>query len=83
VRTGGDVLCIGAYGPRSGAGRSAIWGRARVFCLTAEQSATIRPDGPRVRRGGEVHRRRLDLAPRRDPVGEERSYVLSRLGTPT
>ena len=31
------------------------------------------PDGPRVRRGGEVRRRRLDLAPVRDPVGEERS----------
>ena len=32
-----------------------------------------RPDGPRVRRGGEGRRRRLDLAPGRDPVGEERS----------
>jgi hypothetical protein len=31
------------------------------------------PDGPRVRRGGEGRRRRLDLAPGRDPVGEERS----------
>jgi hypothetical protein len=31
------------------------------------------PDGPRVRRGGRVRRRRVDLAPRRDPVGEERS----------
>jgi hypothetical protein len=30
-------------------------------------------DSPRVRRGGRVHRRRLDLAPGRDPVGEERS----------
>jgi hypothetical protein len=31
------------------------------------------PDGPCVRRGGEVRRQRLDLAPRRDSVGEERS----------
>jgi uncharacterized protein (DUF1499 family) len=33
-----------------------------------------------VRRGGEGRRRRLDLAPGRDPVGEERSKELSRLG---
>jgi hypothetical protein len=26
---------------------------------------------------------RLDLAPERDPIGEERSYVLSRLGRST
>jgi hypothetical protein len=32
-----------------------------------------RPDGPRVRRGGEGHRRRLNLTPGRDPIGEERS----------
>jgi hypothetical protein len=31
------------------------------------------PDGPRVRRGGGVRRHRLDLAPGRDPVREERS----------
>jgi hypothetical protein len=30
------------------------------------------PDGPRVHRGGGVRRRRLDLAPGRDPVTEER-----------
>jgi hypothetical protein len=31
----------------------------------------------------EDRRRRLDLAPERDPVGEERSEVMSRLGRPT
>jgi hypothetical protein len=36
-----------------------------------------------VRRGGEGRRRRLDLTPGRDPVGEERSQVLSRLRRPT
>jgi hypothetical protein len=34
---------------------------------------TLGPDGPRVHRGGEGRRRRLDLAPGSDPVGEERS----------
>jgi hypothetical protein len=47
----------GSNGPRPGA-------RARVL--------TNEPDGPRVRRGAEVRRQRLDLAPGRDPVGEER-----------
>jgi hypothetical protein len=36
-----------------------------------------------VRRGSEGRRRRLDLALGRDPVGEERLEVLSRLGRPT
>jgi hypothetical protein len=31
------------------------------------------PDGLRVPRDGRVHRRCLDLAPERDPIGEERS----------
>jgi hypothetical protein len=31
------------------------------------------PNNPRVRRGGGVHRRRLDLAPERDPIGEDGS----------
>jgi hypothetical protein len=31
------------------------------------------PDSPSVRRSGEGHQRRLDLALGRDPVGEERS----------
>jgi hypothetical protein len=35
--------------------------------------SAYKPDGPRVRRGGEGHRRRLDLAPERDPVEDERS----------
>jgi hypothetical protein len=31
------------------------------------------PDGPHVRRGDKIHQQHLDLAPRRDPVREERS----------
>jgi hypothetical protein len=31
------------------------------------------PDGPRVRRGGEVHLWCLDLTLGSDPIGEERS----------
>jgi hypothetical protein len=31
------------------------------------------PDGPRVRGGSGVRRWRLNLAPERDPIGEERS----------
>jgi hypothetical protein len=38
------------------------------------------PNGPRVHKGGGV--RRLDLAPGRDPVGEERSLVLFRVDWP-
>jgi hypothetical protein len=55
------------------AGRSAAWRRARVSCLTAGRSV---PWGRTVRAcagGGEGRRRRLDLAPGRDPIGEERS----------
>jgi len=66
TRTGGGALCTGADGPRPGAG-------AKVPCLTAGRSA---PTGRTVRAcagGGEGRRRRLDLAPGRDPVGEERS----------
>jgi hypothetical protein len=56
--------------------------RSRTVRDLAQGSGSLPdvPDGPRVRRGGRVHRRRLDLAPGRDLVGEERSYVLSRLG---
>jgi hypothetical protein len=65
-RTGGGALWSGADGPRPGAG-------ARVSCLTAGRSA---PWGRTVRAcagAAEDRRRRLDLAPERDPVGEERS----------
>jgi hypothetical protein len=48
----------GPDGPRLGAG---------VGFLLDE------PDGPRVRRGGGVRWQRMNLAPDRDPVGEERS----------
>jgi hypothetical protein len=44
-----------------------------VPCLTSRTVRAYRPKGPHVRRGGGVRRRRLDLAPGRDPVGEERS----------
>jgi hypothetical protein len=73
VRTCGGALCTVADGPRSGAGRSATWGRATVSYLTGRTVRAYRPDDPRVRRGGEGRRRRLDLAPGRDPVGKERS----------
>jgi hypothetical protein len=39
IRTSGGTLCIGADGPRPGAGRSATWCEARVSCLTAGRSA--------------------------------------------
>jgi hypothetical protein len=58
VRIDGDALCGCADGPRPDAG---------LGFLPDE------PDDPRVRMGGEVRRQRLDLAPGRDPVGEERS----------
>jgi hypothetical protein len=83
VRTSGGALCIGADGPRPGAGQSATWRRARVPCLMCRTVRAMGPDSPRVRRGGEGHRWRLDLTPGRDPVREERSKVLSRLGRPT
>jgi hypothetical protein len=58
LRTDGGALCGGADGPRPGAGPRFL---------------PDRPDGPRVCRGGGVRRQCLDLAPGRDPVGEERS----------
>jgi hypothetical protein len=73
MRTDGGALCIGADGPRPGARRSVTWRRARVSCLTGRTVRAYRPDGPRVRMGGESRRQRLDLAPGRDPVREERS----------
>jgi hypothetical protein len=60
------VRALGPDGPRPGAG-------ARVPCLTTGRSA---PEGRTVRAyagAAEDRRRRLDLAPGRDPVGEERS----------
>jgi hypothetical protein len=49
-----------------------FWGANH--CVRTDGGALCKgADGPRVRRGGEGHRRRLDLAPGRDPVGEERS----------
>jgi hypothetical protein len=61
----GGAFWSGADGPRPGAG-------ARVSCLTAGRSA---PWGRTVRAcagAAEDRWRRLDLAPGRDPVGEER-----------
>jgi hypothetical protein len=54
-------------------GRSVTWCRVRVPCLTCRTVRALGPNGPRVRRGGRVHQRRLDLTPGRDPIGEERS----------
>jgi hypothetical protein len=62
----GGALCTGADGLRLGVKLSATWNRSLGFL----------PNGRTVRAcagGGEGRRRRLDLAPGRDPVGEERS----------
>jgi hypothetical protein len=60
------------YSLRRG-GLSAAWCAARASLPDGRTVRALRPDGPRVRRGGGSRRRRLDLAPGRDPVGEERS----------
>jgi hypothetical protein len=83
TRTSGGALCTGADGPWPGAGWFAAWCEARISCLTIEWST---PWGQTVRAcvgAAEDRRRRLNLAPKRDPIGEERSYVMSRLGRPT
>jgi hypothetical protein len=54
-------------------GRSAARGRMVRDLTQGSGSLPDRPDSPRVRRGGGVHRAGLNLAPWRDPVGEERS----------
>jgi hypothetical protein len=73
LRTCGGALFAGADGPRPEAGRSMARGRMVRDLAQGSGSLPDRPDGPRMHRGGGVHRRRLNLAPRRDPVGEERS----------
>jgi hypothetical protein len=73
VRTGGGTLCRGADGPRPEAGRSATWYRVLGSLPDGRTVRAYRSDGPRVRRGGEGRRRRLDLSPGRDPVREDRS----------
>jgi hypothetical protein len=69
----GGILCAGADCPRHGAGRSAAWCAAGASLPDSRTVRALGPDGPRVCRGGRSRRRRLDLAPGRDPVGEERS----------
>jgi hypothetical protein len=69
----GGTLCAGADCLRPAAGRSAAWCAARAFLPDGRTARALGPYGPRVRRGGRSRRRRLDLAPGRDPVGEERS----------
>jgi hypothetical protein len=69
----GGTLRAGADCPRPEAGRSAAWCAARASLPDGWTVRALGPDGPRVRRGGGSRRRRLDLAPGRDPVGEERS----------
>jgi hypothetical protein len=80
TRTSGGALCTGADGPRPGAGRSAAWREARVSCLTAERSVPCGRTVHACAGAAEDRQRCLDLTPGRDPVGEERSYVMSRLG---
>jgi hypothetical protein len=70
----GGAFCTGPDGPRAGAGRSAAWCEARRCSLhragrSARRSRTVRA----YVGAAEDRRRRLDLAPGRDPVGEERS----------
>jgi hypothetical protein len=69
----GGIFCAGADCPRPGAGRSAAWCAAEASLPDGRTVRTLGPDGPRVRRGGGSRQQRLDLAPGRDPVGEERS----------
>jgi hypothetical protein len=47
----------------------------RTVCDLAQRLGFLpdEPDGPRVRRGDIVRQQHLDPAPKRDPVGEERS----------
>ena len=82
----GGALCTGADGPRAGVGRSAAWCEARRCSLHRGGRSAQGSDGPRpgARLGllpdgrtvracagaAEDRRRRLDLAPGRDPVGE-------------
>jgi hypothetical protein len=88
-RTNGGALWSGADGPRHRAGRSTTWREAAVLSGQARMVRGTGPDGPRPGAGlgflpddrtvracagaVEDRRRRLDLAPGRDPVGEERS----------
>jgi hypothetical protein len=86
-RTSGGALWSGADGPRARAGRSATWREAAVLSGQVRTVRGTGPDGPRPGAGARVpcrtvrayagaaedRRWRLDLAPGRDPVGEERS----------
>jgi hypothetical protein len=70
---GRTIRTQGTDGPRAGDGRSARRGRT-VRGLA--QGLVFLPDDRTVRAcagAAEDRRRRLDLAPGRDPVGEERS----------
>jgi hypothetical protein len=83
-RTSGGALWSGADGPRHRAGRSATWREAATLSGQTRTVRGIGPDGPRPGAGARIpcltagrsaraQGRRLDLAPGRDPVGEERS----------
>jgi hypothetical protein len=66
IRTSGGALCIGADGPRPGAGRSATWCEARVSCLTVGRSA--RAQGRRkIADGAWISLPGGTLSGRRDP----------------
>jgi hypothetical protein len=64
---GGGALWSGADGPWPGAGRSATWCRSLGPLPDGRTVRTLRPDGPRVRRGGGSRRRRPGSRSREGP----------------
>jgi hypothetical protein len=66
-RTGGGALWSGADGPRPGAGRSATWCRSLGPLPDGRTVRALRPDGPRVRRGGGSRRQRPGSRSREGP----------------
>jgi hypothetical protein len=64
---GGGALWSGADSPQPGAGRSVTWCRSLGPLPDGRAVRALRPDGPRVRRGGGSHRRRPRSRSREGP----------------